>query len=496
MASGSISCGAVRLGDGALAGLPPDVAGPRYDRTHTHIGIVHFGPGAFHRAHQAAYVDDLLCEDPRWAICGVSLHSRGVRDALRPQDGLYTLALLEAAPSMRVIGSIRELLCAPDERPAVLTRLADPAVRLVTLTVTEKGYCMHGDSLDLSHREIAHDLAAPQAPTSVIGYLVAGLRERQRHGLQPYTVLSCDNLADNGQRLRRAVLQYARRVDTGLAAWIEANVGFPRSVVDSITPASDEALRHRVAARLGCVDAWPVQREPYAQWAIEDAFCNDRPAFERAGVTVSRNIEGHDRAKLRLLNGAHSTLAYLGLLMDIETVADAMRHPLLSGFVEQLMREDIVPSLDASSGFDPYAYVDAILGRFRNPEIHHLLSQIAWDGSQKLPVRILGTVADALATGRRIGALCVPVAAWMRFVCRQARNGKVPVDPLADALMSIGRAATGSAQHDVDAFLGLDSVFVPLSGDARFVEAVRDAYAAFGDGSPAAAVRMLESTSR
>ncbi|WP_368565252.1 mannitol dehydrogenase family protein [Pseudoxanthomonas sp. UTMC 1351] len=485
-----------RLNDAELTWLPPEVARPTYNRDNTRIGIVHIGAGAFHRAHQAVYIDDLLTDEPDWAISGVSLHSSEVRDMLRPQDGLYTLALLGEQSSLRVIGSIRELLCARDEQAAVLARLADPAVRLVTLTITEKGYCLSNGELDFAHPEIVHDLATPDTPKGAIGYIVAGLNLRRQRGLAPYTVLSCDNLADNGGKLRRAVLQYAKRVDAGLAAWIDAEVAFPRSMVDSITPATDEALRDRVAAQLGFTDAWPIQREPYTQWVVEDRFRNGRPAFERAGVTMSDDIAGYDRAKLRLLNAPHSTLAYLGSLLGIETVADAMRQPALAGFVERLMREDIAPTLDVLRGFDPNAYIDAILERFRNPNIRHLLSQIAWDGSQKLPVRILGTIADALAAGRLIDRLCLPVAAWLHFVRRQARNGIALVDPLDEALREIGRATTGNALDDVVAFLKLDAVFASVSANPRFIEALSDAYAALGDGTPAAVANALSQSAK
>jgi len=483
--------GLPHLSDATLAVLPADVAQPAYDRAATRIGIVHLGVGAFHRAHQAVYIDDVLADDPDWAICGVSLRSPDVRDALRPQDGLYTLALLDGGPTLRVIGALREVLCAPDEQGAVLDRLADPDVRLVMLTVTEKGYCLGGDGLDLAHPDIVHDLAAPDAPVSAIGYVVAGLARRHAHGTAPYTVLSCDNLADNGGRLRRAVLQYAEILDPALARWIESEVTFPRSMVDSITPATDAAVRDRVAARLGVVDAWPVQREPYSQWVVEDRFCNGRPAFERVGVTLSDDIAGFDRAKLRLLNGPHSALAYLGTLMDIETVADAMRDPALAGFLERLMRDDIAPTLDAPAGFDPDTYIDAILARFRNPDIRHLLSQIAWDGSQKIPVRLVGTIQDALAAGRPIDRLCVPIAAWMHFVRRQAQAGVALVDPMTDVLSGIGRAADGDARADVAAFLALEAVFAPLSDDAGFVAAVQRAYAHLGDAMRPAVTAAL-----
>jgi fructuronate reductase len=486
-----LTTGPQRLSLATLSDLPPGILRPAYDPARTRIGIVHFGPGAFHRAHQAVYVDDLLGTQPDWAICGVSLHSNEVREALRPQDNLYALALLGESSSLRVIGSIRELLCAPEQQSAVLARLADPAVRLVTLTITEKGYCLAGEDLDAAHPDIAHDLAHPATPRSAIGYLAAGLAARRALGLAPFTVLSCDNLPGNGHRLRRATLQFAQRFDPVLAAWIGNEVAFPCSMVDSITPATDTPLRERVATALGCVDAWPVQRETFTQWVIEDNFCNARPPLELAGAALSRDIAGYDRAKLRLLNAAHSTLAYLGSLLELETVGDAMRMPALASAVERLMRESIAPAIPLPAGLNADGYIDAILARFRNPAIHHKLSQIAWDGSQKLPVRLLSTVADALAQGRDIAAPCRSIAAWMCFVRRQARHGVPLVDPLNDALTAIGRACSGDAHADVAVFLTLDAVFAPLSGDSRFVTALCAAYASLGDGSPQAVAQAL-----
>src|SRR5690606_1911586 len=263
------------------------------------------------------------------------------------------------------------------------------------------------------------------------------------------------------------------------------------SMVDSITPASDEALRARVSAELGVEDAWPVQREAYTQWVVEDDFRSGRPRFEDAGVVMSGDIAGYDRAKLRLLNAPHSALAYLGSLMRIETVADARRDPALAGFIERLMREDIAPTLALPAGFDPEAYVAAILQRFRNPAIRHLLAQIAWDGSQKIPVRLLGTIADALSAGRRIDRLCLPVAGWLRFVVRQAQAGGALVDPMDALLSDIGRDATGDAQRDVAGFLRIEPVFGALAADARFAGALRDAYAALGNGEPATVAHAL-----
>ncbi|MCC8616498.1 mannitol dehydrogenase family protein [Xanthomonas vesicatoria] len=475
---------APRLSLDTLATLTPAVSTPAYDPATTTIGIVQLGAGAFHRAHQAVYIDDLLADDPSWAICAVSLHSPQVRDALRPQDGLYTLALLDEHPQLRIIGAIRQVLCAAEEQAAVLARLADPAVRLVTLTITEKGYCLVGDTLDLHHPDIVHDLANPAVPRSAVGYLVAGLHRRMQAGLAPFTVLSCDNLTDNGHLLRRAVLLLARQHDAALAAWIEQHVSFPRSMVDSITPATDEALRTQVQAQTGLHDAWPIQRERYSQWVIEDDFCNGRPNLARVGVVLSDDIAGHARAKLRLLNAPHSTLAYLGSLAQLETVADAMAHRPLAAFAEALMREDIAPTLQPMDGFDAQRYSDAILARFRNPAIRHLLAQIAWDGSQKISVRLLATIDDALAAGRPIDRLCLPVAAWLQFVRRQARNGVALVDPLNDALSALGRAATGDAAGDIARFVAVDAVFGALSTDPRFIDALTSGYAALGDATP------------
>lgn len=480
-----------RLSLASLAALPAQVARPRYASRDTRIGIVHFGPGAFHRVHQAVYVDDLLADDPDWAISAVSLHSRGVRDALRPQDNLYTVAVLDEPVRLRVIGSIRELLYAPEESPAVLRRLADPAVRLVTLTVTEKGYALAGGELDPGNPEIAHDLATPDRPYSVIGYLAAGLRERRRRGIAPYTVLSCDNLSGNGGLLRRATLVYAQRIDAALATWIADEVAFPCSMVDSIAPATDDALRARVAAGIGRVDAWPVQREPYIQWVVEDRFCNGRPPFERAGVSFSDDVGGYDHAKLRLLNGAHSTLAYLGCLMGIETVADAMSVRALAAFVEGLMREAIAPVTRLPVGLEADAYIAAILARFRNRAIRHRLAQIAWGGSQKLPVRLFGTLHDALAAGRPIHGPCLVVAGWMHFVRLQASRGVPLVDPMREALADVARGCSGDARHDVALFLALDAVFGSVSGDAMFVDALRAGYAALGDATPDAVRHAL-----
>lgn len=453
-----------RLSNATLAEVHGDVTTPRYDRRALTPGIVHFGPGAFHRAHQAAYADAVLAGDPRWSISAVALNSTGVADALRPQDGLYTLALLQETPRYRIIGSIAELLTAAD--PArIAARLAAPSTRLVTATVTEKGYCLTPEgALDFDHPAVRRDLQGG-TPTSLIGWIVHGLARRREEKADGLTILSCDNLAANGRRLQVAVLDLARAYDADLARWIAGEVRFPSSMVDSITPATDEALRARAAAASGLRDAWPIQREAFTQWVIEDDFAGPRPPFDTGGAQFVSSVTQFEEAKLRLLNGAHSSLAYLGALRGHETVRDAMADAPLAAFAEALMREDIAPTL----AMTPPGYIDAVLNRFRNPAIRHLLSQIAWDGSQKLPIRLFVTIADARAAGRPVDRLALPVAAWAKFLAREGPAYQPLVDPLGDRLVPLARAG-------VDALVERSGVFpASLVADTVFRQALHEA---------------------
>jgi fructuronate reductase len=474
----AVAAGAARLSERTLNRGTQQLLRPGYRRSQTRVGVVHFGPGAFHRAHQAYYFDRLLEQDATRAICAVSLKTASVRDALAPQDGLYTLVELDAQPTLRVIGAIRELLVGGESPGAVSNRLCDPATSIVTMTVTEKGYCLDGGGkLDFTHPDIAHDLSHPETPRSLIGWLTRGLELRRERGLSPYLVICCDNLSDNGPTLRRAVLAFAARRDTGLAAWIEGAALFPRTMVDSITPATDQALRERVAQATGLEDAWPVQRERFVQWVVEEVGFAGQPDWASVGVTVSRDVTAYERAKLRLLNGAHSSLAYLGLLSGLHTVAEAMTQPVLRTFIERMMIEDIEPTLTVPQPGALAAYRLSILRRFENPAMRHQLAQIAWDGSQKLPIRILGTITDALRAGRPISRLTVPVAAWMHFVRARARDDVAIVDPLAEQLAALGREATGSADRDLPSFFALPGVFpAALAQELRFTRALGEAY--------------------
>jgi len=480
------AAGRPRLTPQSLAGVARGIAVPSYDRSKTQIGIVHFGPGAFHRGHQAWYMDTLLARDPRWAICGAELRPPGFSAALKPQDCLYVVAELDVRPHFRVIGSLKEYLSAADEAALIFSRLTQPQVKLVSLTVTEKGYCLDGSgALDFQHPDIVHDLAEPTNPVSAVGWVTEGLARRKAKGLAPFVALSCDNVVANGEKLHAAVLGFAQaRGDKDLAAWIEGEVRFPCTMVDSITPAGDDALRRKVADAVGLIDEAPVQRESFLQWVVEDILGPDAPDIASVGASLTSDVKAFELAKLRLLNGAHSTLAYAGLLMGYDSVGQAMTDQRLAGFVGQMMRQDITPSLRQTRGLDFEAYTAAILQRFRNPALTHKLYQIASDGSQKLPYRILAPVADALAAGRPVERLAVPIAAWMRFVEREAKAGRTLADPLSPTLVKIGNACVGDARADLPGFLGLTDIFTrAIAGDQRFVAALSAAYDRFANGS-------------
>jgi fructuronate reductase len=443
-----------------------------YDRAKLGTGILHFGPGAFHRAHQADYVDRLLADDQRWGIAAVSLRSAGTVDALKRQDGLYTLAILDGQTSYRTLGAHNRFF-GPGESESVRRWLGADDIRIVSSTVTEKGYCLAGDgTLDFAHPDIVRDLTSPEAPVSIVGWLALGLKDRREAKLAPFTPLCCDNMVSNGKKLRQAVIDYSKHVDPELARWIASEVRFPDAMVDSITPAADDGLRQMVREATGLDDAIPVRREAYAAWIIEDILPPGSPDLASVGAVMAKDVGAWEKAKLRILNGAHSTLAYTGLLIGHDTVADAMADGRLARFVERLIREDIIPTL-APSPLDLDDYAADILQRFRNAAIHHKLSQIAWDGSQKLPYRLLDTVSHALEQGRPLHRLAVPLAAWMLFIERQAKAGAEIVDPLADELVVSARSG-----ELVESLLAIRQIFPSgLSGHPEFRNAIRRAVA-------------------
>jgi fructuronate reductase len=464
-----------RLGRNALAGLPPDVSCPGYDLDDVRVGVVHLGVGAFHRAHQAVIFDDRLAQGERdWAICGVSLRSPATRDALAPQDGLYTLCVRgPEREDVRIVGALHELLVAPENPQALLDRLADSRVRIVSLTITEKGYCHDPATCDLApdHPMVAHDLANPHAPQSAPGLLVEALYRRRLAGMAPFTVLSCDNLPSNGATTKRVTTQFARLRDPELAKWIDERVAFPSTMVDRIVPATTDDDQRRVSARLGVVDAWPVVTEPFFQWVVEDRFPAGRPRLDDSGATLVADVAPFEMAKLRLLNGTHSALAYLGYLAGFETLSEVMGEPAFARFARGLMDEEVTPTLAAHGLGDLESYKAQLIGRFRNPGLRHRTEQIAMDGTQKLPQRLLATIKDRLHAGASIGRLALAVAAWMRYAAGVNEKGRVidVRDPLAPKLAAIAATAGHDATRLATGLLDLAQVFpVELAANPRF----------------------------
>jgi fructuronate reductase len=403
---------AVRLSLATLDRAAAGVARPDFDVRTLKCGIVHLGLGAFHRAHQALYTDQAIAAVAGdWGIVGVSMRKPEGADALVPQDGLYTVEVLDAAPSYRIIGAVREALTLPREPERVLATLAQPATHVVSLTVTEKGYCLDGAGLlDLGHPDIVHDLARPHAPRSAIGVLAASLARRAATGAPPVTVISCDNLADNGARLAAAVEAFAARAHPQLVPRLGAVAAFPQTMVDSIVPATDAASRARVEAALGLADEGSVQREAFAQWVIEDRFAGPRPAWDRVGVEIVRDVAPYRRLKLHVLNAAHSALAYLGLPRGRTYVREAIADPELAAFLDALMATEVGPALP---GLPVADYWIGVRRRFINPAVDHRLDQIAQDGAQKLAQRVFPLMVANARAGLPVKRLGEVVRAWM-----------------------------------------------------------------------------------
>jgi len=405
-----------RLDAGLLARLPAAVQRPAFDPARLKCGIVHLGIGAFHRAHQAVFTENAMAEKGGdWGIVGASLHRSGVPDALAAQDCLYTVESLGAAADYRVMAVIRQALFAPRDRAALLAALASPITHAITLTLSEKGYCLAADgTLDFAHPDIAADLAAPSAPRSAIGWLALALAERRAHGAGSLTILSCDNLQSNGEKLANAVTAFSDRAfNAELAAWIAANNSFPLTLVDCIVPASDDAHRTRVRNVLGLDDQASVQREEFAQWVIQDRFAGPIPAWGAAGAEIVPDIAGYQRLKLHVLNTAHSALAYLGLPRGHIYVRQAIADPELLRALDAMMAQEIAPAL---TPLDVAFYWRTVKARFANPMIDHRLAQIAEDGSLKLPQRLFPLLEANARTGGNITGMAAIVRAWLQLM--------------------------------------------------------------------------------
>jgi fructuronate reductase len=472
-----------RLSIRTQGALHPEVLRPSYDFANTGIGHVHFGVGAFMRAFVAIYNDDALAaQGGDWGIAGISLRQKTVSDQLKPQDCLYTLATLDNDNAYyRIIGALRSIDVAPDNPQRIIDLLAAAAVQVVTITVTEKGYGLTPDSgeLDRGNADIEHDLGDLREPRSLIGFLVGGLQTRRDAGGGPLTIVSCDNLPDNGSRLRNGVLAFADAVDGTLRDWIEAHVSFPATMVDRITPATTREDIDAAEQVIHVRDEAMVKTEPFSQWVIEDNFKAGRPSWEAGGALLVDDVRPYEAAKLQLLNGPHSALAYLGHLSGHEFVSDVMQRPEFAAYIRLLMRHEISPVTPEPKGMRHEDYIEALMRRFENAALRHRTWQIAMDGSQKLPQRLLNTLRAQLQRGGPIAGLLLAVAAWMRYVLGRDEAGR-PIDvqdPLVEDFHRIASQSFEDAEDRVMQFVGLRQVFgSDLAKDRRFTSTLAGQY--------------------
>ena len=480
---------AVPLSDRTIAQHAGRVRVPTYDRAALIPAVVHFSVGGFHRAHQLVYFDDLAeLGHTGWGVVGVGLHSPEMRDALRPQDHLYTVVERSAdGERARVIGSMVDYHFAPDAPGTVLALLTHERTRLVTMTVTGNAYRIDARSGKFAPDAAAlADLADPHHPRSLFGYIVEALDVRRRTGIQPFTVLSCDNMQQNGEAVRAAVVGFARLRDELLARWIDDNVAFPGSMVDRITPSTSLRDRDAVARRFGVEDRWPVITERFSQWVMEDSFCNDRPPLERVGVQFVPDVGDHELMKTRLLNASHSAMGHLGSLAGLTRVDELMADPVLGRYVSRLMAEEIAPLIPCPQGVDLDEYQRSLLERFTDPSIGDRLDRLCRRGSSKVPLYLLPSLDTALAEGRPSRLLTLAVAGWCRYLQGVDLAGRaLPVtDDRADELGRLARAGGTDPRR----LLAVRPVFGDLADHPAFVAAVADVLRQFEEGGVRATV--------
>ncbi|WP_150308343.1 mannitol dehydrogenase family protein [Planctomonas psychrotolerans] len=468
------------LSNDTVAGLDPAVAVPSYDRSALVPGIVHFGVGGFHRAHQAMVLDRLLSTGAATeGICGVGVLplDRRMADVMAAQDCLYTLVLKhpDGALEPRVIGSICEYLFAPDDPKAVIDRLAAGTTRIVSLTVTEGGYNFHqvtGD-FDETAPDVRHDLESSAAPRTVFGLVTEALRARRDSGTPPFTVMSCDNIQGNGEVAKRSFVAYATLKDPELGAWIDEHVPFPNSMVDRITPVTSDSDRDELSRRFGVEDAWPVVCEPFFQWVLEDYFPLGRPPFEQADVQVVADVLPYELMKLRLLNVGHQALCYFGYLAGYRYAHEALGDPLIPALLRAYMQEEGRPTLQPVPGVDLAEYIDTLIERFSNPEVRDTLARLCAESSDRIPKWLVPVVRENLAAGGEVRLSAAIVASWARYAEGVDEAGE-PIDVVDRLSERLGPIARTQRENPL-AFLESRDLFGDLIDDPRFTEPYAEA---------------------
>ncbi len=470
------------LSNATLASLPEAVPGPTYDRDAVSVGIVHLGVGGFHRAHEAMYVDRLMNRGLAmdWGICGVGVmpHDRGMRDALGAQDCLFTLVVKspDGTVEPRVIGSIVEYLFAPDDADAVVERMADPRVRIVSLTITEGGYnisAVSGD-FDRANPDVLHDLEPGAVPRTTFGLVTEAIERRRRRGVPPFTIVSCDNIQGNGEVARRSFAAFAAMRSPELAACVR-EMHFPTSMVDRITPATTDADRAELTERFGVQDRWPVVCEPFIQWVLEDSFGAGRPPLEQAGVQVVADVEPYELMKLRLLNASHQALCYFGYLAGYRLVHEVCQDPLFAAFVRAYMDREGSPTLPTVPGIDLDDYKSTLIERFSNPAVRDTVARLCAESSDRIPKWLLPVIRENLAAGRDVTLAAAVVASWARYAEGVDEQG-APIE-VVDQLRTSLMANAGRQHDDPLAFVANRDVFGDLVDDERFTTAYTAALA-------------------
>ena len=426
--------------------------------------IMHFGPGAFFRSFVASLIDEVNQKDEeKWGILAVSLNSEVTFNKLAGQDLVFNAVSTSSAKKrIKKISSISDFIVARKDGQSVLDALSDEQIEILSLTITEKGYHYNSEKkeLDFGNEYIIDDLEYPENPKTAVGFIVAGLRERYLNGQIPFTILSCDNLPQNGAVVKKIVLDFAQKIDPNLATWISKEVCFPSSMVDRITPATKDQDIINFAEEYGVYDPSLVVHEEFFQWVVEEKFFSATPKFELAGIQIVSNVELHEKMKLRCLNGTHSALAYLGYLAGFNTIAECASNDSLVNYIQYLWDKEIIPTLETPEGENLNDYCGKLLERYQNPAIEHRTWQIAMDGSQKLPQRILETVSDLLKHQRNFQGLALTIAAWIKYITGIDFNGEtIDVrDPMANAFAMIAKKSKKSENY-VDAILDLSQVF-------------------------------------
>jgi mannitol 2-dehydrogenase len=488
----------MKLTTANLSDLPSDVPGPAYDRERVGVGVVHFGVGGFHRAHQAMYVDRLMNDGKAldWGICGVGVMpgDRRMKDAMDAQDCLYTLVVKQPDGTLepRVIGSIVEYLFAPDDPEVVIERMADERTRVVSLTVTEGGYNIHavtGD-FDVEHPDVVHDAHADATPRTTFGLITHALARRRERGLPPFTILSCDNIQGNGEVARRSFAAFARLRDQELGEWVEREVRFPNCMVDRITPVTTDHDREELQRRFGIEDQWPVVCEPFTQWVLEDNF-EARPPLEDAGVQLVEDVEPYELMKLRLLNASHQAMAYLGYLAGYRYAHEVCQDRTFVDFLLGYMDREATPTLEPVPGVDLDKYKHTLIERFANPEVRDTLARLCAESSDRIPKWLLPVIRHQLETGGELQRSALVVAAWARYAEGTDESGEPiqVVDRLRDRVI----AAAASQRDDPLAFLRDRELFGDLVDDERFTSVYREQLEVLHTRGARAAVEALVS---